>query len=91
VTPVAPGATLGNMVQSCPQVPQFRGSVLRSTHDETQRSGAGATQLDAHFGPEELCMQSEVAPVHFVPQAPQLLESVRLASQPSSARDEQWP
>jgi len=36
-----------------------------------------------------ICVQSPVAPVHFVPQEPQFAESVRLASQPSSGRDEQ--
>jgi hypothetical protein len=90
-TPEAPGLTLGSVVQSWPHVPQFRGSPFRSTHDDTQRSGVGATQLLVHVAPELFFVQTPVAPVHFVPQVPQLLASVRLASQPSSARDEQWP
>jgi hypothetical protein len=82
---------LGNVVQSWPQVPQFLASLMRFTHDDTHRSGAGATQLLVHFAPELLGVQTAVAPMHLVPQVPQLLASVRLASQPSSARDEQWP
>jgi len=67
----------------------LRGSVFRFTHDDTHRSGLGATQLLVQVAPEAPCVHSPVAPVHLVPQIPQLLESVRLASQPSSGRDEQ--
>ncbi len=87
--PVAPAATFVKVVQSWPQVPQLRGSLCRFTQADTHRSGEGETQLLAHFAPDEPGVHSAVAPLHLMPQAPQLLASVRLASQPSSDRDEQ--
>jgi hypothetical protein len=61
------------------------------THVEPQTSGAPAAQVAAHTAPDAPIEHSGVAPSHFVPQAPQFCESVRLVSQMSSARVEQWP
>lgn len=46
----APCLTLGRAAQACPQVPQLAGSDLVSTQLDAQRSGFGATQLEAHAG-----------------------------------------
>src|SRR5262245_6316794 len=87
--PVAPGLTLGSVVQSWPQLPQLLGSDARSTHFVVQRSGEGAMQLDEQVGAPVLVEQSAVGAVHCRPQAPQLAGRVRSVSQPSSARVEQ--
>jgi hypothetical protein len=91
VTPVAPGLTFGSVVQSWPQVPQFLGSDVRLTQLEPQMLAVGATQLEAHLGPVADVAQRAVGAAHVTPHVPQLFESSRLVSQPSSARDEQWP
>jgi hypothetical protein len=85
----APGATLGSAPQSCPQVPQFLGSEDRFTQLVPQVSGLVAAQVALHFGPVLELVHRGAAPEHFVPQPPQVCASVRLASQPSSAREEQ--
>jgi len=87
--PEAFGLRLGRAVQSWPQVPQFRGSVVTFTQEDTQRSGAGAAQLAAHFGAPLALLHKAIAPLHLTPQVPQVAGSVRLASQPSSGRAEQ--
>ena len=56
--------TLASPVQSCPQTPQFSGSVLRSTHLAPQMSGAGATQLALQVGVVAVVEQSAVGAVH---------------------------
>ena len=48
-------------------------------------------QFALQVGPEGPIEQSEVAPAHATPHPPQLSESRKSASQPSSAREEQWP
>jgi len=91
VTPVAPGLTFGSVVQSWPQVPQFFGSDFKSTQVETQTSGVGAAQLAEHCGPVAVDAHKDTVDAHFMPQLPQVCESSKLVSQPSSALDEQWP
>lgn len=88
--PVAPGRTSASAVQSCPQTPQFVGSDLTSTHFDPHKSGNGETQLEAHAEAPVVDEQSAVGAAHFLPHCPQLSDEVVSASQPSSARLEQW-
>jgi len=87
--PVAPGLTLARPVQSCAQLPQLSGSLLKSTHFVPHRSGAGAAQLEEQVGVLVLEEQSAVGAAQARPHWPQLCGRVRSLSQPSSARVEQ--
>jgi hypothetical protein len=86
---VAPGLTLGNDEQSWPQLPQFLGSDLRSTHVVPQTSAMLPVQVETHFSMPDAAEQTGAAPEQVTPQAPQLGDAARLASQPSSGRGEQ--
>src|SRR5215467_9273527 len=88
--PAAPGATLGNALQSCPHAPQFLGSDCKLTQLDKHESAIGAVHFSTHARPEPVCPQNGVVPSHRVPHEPQLDDSCRSVSQPSSARDEQW-
>jgi hypothetical protein len=78
-------------VQSWPQLPQFVGSVVLLTHFEPQRSGVGATQLDAQAGEPLVVEHKPVGDMHTFVQVPQCAGCVRFVSQPSSAFVVQWP
>jgi hypothetical protein len=90
VTPIALAFTLGSALQSCPQVPQFFASDLRSTHMVPQISAVAPVQFDVHFAVPVAVEHTGADPAHATPQPPQLGEFARSASQPSSGRGEQW-
>jgi hypothetical protein len=48
VIPVAPAATFGSAVQSCPQAPQFVGLDAKSTQLLPHAFGVAAGQVDTH-------------------------------------------
>src|SRR5206468_9737108 len=85
----APGFRCGSAVQSWPQVPQFVGSVLVSTHFDPQRFGVGDVQLDEQVGVPVVVEQSPSGDVQLFEQLPHVWGRVRSASQPSSGTAEQ--
>jgi hypothetical protein len=87
---VAPSLTFGRPEQSCPHVPQFLASVLRLTHNVPHMSAVAPVQLAVHFGEPDVEEQTGVAAGQTVVQFPQVFESVRFDSHPSSGRAEQW-
>ncbi|HVY37319.1 MAG TPA: hypothetical protein VHM31_05270 [Polyangia bacterium] len=87
----APGFRCGRAVQSCPQVPQFVGSVLVSTHFDPQRFGVGDTQLDAQVGAPVVVEHRPSGAVQLFVQLPHVAGRVKSVSQPSSGFDEQCP
>ncbi len=89
VIPVAPDATFGSAVQSCPQAPQLSGLVAKSTQLLPQAFGVDVGQVETHCGPLAPAAHFGAAVVHFCVQLPQLCASSSEVSQPSSARDEQ--
>ena len=91
VIPVAPIFTFAKVVQSWPQVPQFLESVLRSTQLLPHMSGERAPQLAPQDAVVPDGTHRGVAPPHLVPHVAQFSESRKLASHPSSGRDEQCP
>jgi len=90
VIPVAPAATFGSVVQSCPHAPQLSGLVAKSTQLLPQAFGVAAGQVETHCGPLAAAAHFGAAVVHFCVQLPHVCASSREVSQPSSARDEQW-
>ena len=72
VMPVAPAATFGRAVQSCPQVPQFCGLDARSTQLLPQLFGVFVGQVATHWGPLAPAEHIGAAVVHLVVQAPQV-------------------
>jgi hypothetical protein len=89
VIPVAPGATLCNAVQSCPQMPQFSGSDIKFAHVVLHVFGIDIGHVARHCVPLDPAPHFGAAAPHLVVQLPQVLASTREVSQPSSARDEQ--
>jgi len=89
VTAVDPARTLGSAVQSCPHVPQFRGSDFTSAQTVPHRSGVAPVQVALHVGVPPAVEQDGLAALHALLQLPQVRASVRLASHPSSGRAEQ--
>jgi hypothetical protein len=87
--PVAPCLTLGSDEQSCPQDPQFVGSLSKLTQLPLQTSGVGIWQESVHRGPADVLEQNGVGAAHLVSHAPQVIGSTRFVSQPSSGREEQ--
>jgi hypothetical protein len=81
--------TCANAVQSWPQEPQFVGSVVLLTHFEPQRSGLGATQLEAQAGEAPAVEHKPVGDMHTFVHDPQCAGCVRFVSQPSSGVDVQ--
>jgi hypothetical protein len=86
----APDFRLASAVQLWPQVPQLVGSVFRSTHWLSHRSGAGLVQLEEQVGAPTVVEHSAFGATQRLPQAPQLAGKVRSTSQPSSPCVEQW-
>ncbi|HVV17704.1 MAG TPA: hypothetical protein VHH90_10900 [Polyangia bacterium] len=78
-------------MQSWPQLPQFVGSVLVSTHFEPQRFGVGDVQLDEQVGVPPVVEHNPSGATQAFVQLPQVCWRVRSVSQPSSGLDEQWP
>jgi len=64
--------------QLMPQLPQFVGSLVASTHEAPQRVGVGAEQPVEQAPPAH----TGVAPTHARAQAPQVVAAARSASQP---------
>ena len=89
--PVAPAFTLGNVVQLWLHAPQLVGSDARLTQLLPHRSGDGATQLDEQVGFAVAVEQRAVRLVQALAHWPQLAGVFSDVSQPSSAREEQWP
>jgi hypothetical protein len=91
VIPVAPAATFGSVVQSCPQEPQFDTFEAKSRQVLPQEFGVALGQLDTHCGPLAPAAHFDAAVEHFCVQLPQVWASSREVSHPSSAREEQCP
>ena len=81
---------MASAVQSCPQLPQLVGSVFRSTHLLSHRSGEGLVQLEEQVGVPPVVEHSARGATQRLVQAPQLAGKDRSTSQPSSPCAEQW-
>jgi hypothetical protein len=89
-TSVAPDLTLGRVVQSRPQAPQWCGSDFKSTHCDPHASGDEAGHTDEQSGAPPIVEQKLVGGAHFLSHRPQWSGSVTSVSQPSSGLLEQW-